>query len=153
MKISIFILLFSLIASALADVELCGSLDSCVVKIQSEILTNWDLPHLESRHLITSIRITLSKKHIGKIETVETVKSSGNVEFDNSVKNVIKRLSGFEFLKGLKLEEYERNFHTFILQFEPGLYNEFSTPPAPERYLSDDEFLRTLPSYDKSINK
>ena len=67
--------------------------------------------------LVCDLKIRINKN--GRILSVDLVKSSGNIRFDNSAIKAVNRVETFNFFDRLDISIYQDNFRNVTLTFNP----------------------------------
>lgn len=86
-------------------------------KIISTIENAWMKPRNIPEGLIANLRLQIRSS--GRISKVELIKSSGNIRFDNSALNAVRRVETFNFFDLLSKSLYEKEFRTIAISFNP----------------------------------
>lgn len=86
-------------------------------KIISIIENAWMKPRNIPEGLIANLRLQIRSS--GRISKVELIKSSGNIRFDNSALNAVRRVETFNFFDLLSKSLYEKEFRTIAISFNP----------------------------------
>ncbi|MDI9244033.1 TonB C-terminal domain-containing protein [Marinobacter sp. CHS3-4] len=140
--IALLILLISVLpAFADSPSELCATVGDCRKRIHSTVTDNWKLSEVFSVAGIVKVKVILSTQMTGRIEGIKIMESSGSVLFDETAIDAVEATGPFVALGGLESEDYRESFREFIIQFEA------DGPSVPDEGLSDEEFLKLLPSY------
>ncbi|MBD63270.1 MAG: LytB protein [Gammaproteobacteria bacterium] len=86
-------------------------------KIISSIENAWMKPRNIPEDLIVNLKLQIRPS--GRISKVELIKSSGNIRFDNSALNAVRRVETFNFFDSLSKSLYEKEFRTIAISFNP----------------------------------
>ena len=77
----------------------------------------WIKPKNIQDGLVCDLKIRINKN--GRILSVDLVKSSGNIRFDNSAMQAVRRVETFSIFKEMQREVYEDTFKNIIFRFNP----------------------------------
>ncbi|MGB2328933.1 MAG: energy transducer TonB, partial [Gammaproteobacteria bacterium] len=77
----------------------------------------WIKPKNIQDGLVCDLKIRINKN--GRILSVDLVKSSGNIRFDNSAIKAVNRVETFNFFDRLDISIYQDNFRNVTLTFNP----------------------------------
>ena len=86
-------------------------------KIISTIENAWMKPRNIPKNLIANLRLKIRSS--GRIIDVELIKSSGNIRFDNSALQAVRRVETFSFFNSIPKNLYEREFQIIAISFNP----------------------------------
>ncbi|MDE1464945.1 energy transducer TonB [Spartinivicinus poritis] len=86
-------------------------------EMQENILSNWSEPEGANRGLEVMIQTELDRN--GRVLRMSVIESSGNMQFDKSAMNAIKRVGQFEEVKYVNDTTYSRNFKKLRFIFRP----------------------------------
>ena len=67
--------------------------------------------------LVANLRLKIRSS--GRIINVELVKSSGNIRFDNSALQAVRRVETFNFFNSIPKTLYDREFQNIAISFNP----------------------------------
>lgn len=81
------------------------------------IQSAWIKPKNIQDGLICDLRMTINKN--GRIINIDLIKSSGNIRFDNSAINAVKRVETFNFFNKIPYTLYQNNFKNIVITFNP----------------------------------
>lgn len=93
------------------------SAESYIALIQRVVISNWSRPISARNGMQTLLKIQLVPT--GDVVGVSVVKSSGDVAFDRSAIAAVEKARSFPELAELDSATFEKNFRTFILNFNP----------------------------------
>ena len=77
----------------------------------------WIKPKNIQENLICDIKIKINSR--GRIINISLIQSSGNIRFDNSALQAVKRVETFSFFNEIKKETYEDVFKNIVISFNP----------------------------------
>mgnify|MGYP006208185079 FL=1 len=77
----------------------------------------WIKPKNIQDNLICDIKIKTNSR--GRIINITLLKSSGNIRFDNSALQAVKRVETFPFFNEIKKTTYEDAFKNIVISFNP----------------------------------
>ncbi len=77
----------------------------------------WIKPKNIQDNLICDIKIKTNQA--GRIININLTKSSGNIRFDNSALQAVKRVETFSFFADIRKETYEDVFQNIVISFNP----------------------------------
>ena len=80
----------------------------------------WMKPRNIPSDLVANLRLFI--KSSGRIEKVNLIKSSGNIRFDNSALQAVRRVETFNFFNSLSKDLYEKEFKIIAISFNPSLF-------------------------------
>ena len=86
-------------------------------KIISTIESAWMKPRNIPNDLVANLRLKIRSS--GRIIGVELIKSSGNIRFDNSALQAVRRVETFSFFNSIPKNLYEREFKIIAISFNP----------------------------------
>ena len=86
-------------------------------KIISTIESAWMKPRNIPEDLVANLRLKIRSS--GRIVKVDLVKSSGNLRFDNSSMQAVRRVETFNFFNSMPKTIYENEFQTVSISFNP----------------------------------
>ncbi|HTF83371.1 MAG TPA: cell envelope integrity protein TolA [Cellvibrio sp.] len=85
--------------------------------IQERIIQNWSRPPSARNGMQAILEINMVPT--GQVVNVRVIKSSGDVAFDRSAEQAVKRVDRFTEIMGMPSDLFERNFRVFRLLFQP----------------------------------
>ena len=86
-------------------------------KIISTIESAWMKPRNIPEDLVANLRLKI--RSTGRIVEVDLIKSSGNLRFDNSSMQAVRRVETFNFFNSMPKIIYENEFQTVAISFNP----------------------------------
>ena len=86
-------------------------------KIISTIESAWMKPRNIPKDLVANLRLQIRSS--GRIIVVDLVKSSGNIRFDNSALQAVRRVETFSFFNSIPKNLYESEFQIISISFNP----------------------------------
>ncbi len=86
-------------------------------KIISTIEDAWMKPRNIPEDLVANLRLKI--RSTGRIVGVELIKSSGNIRFDNSALQAVRRVETFNFFNSIPRTLYEEEFQVLAISFNP----------------------------------
>ena len=86
-------------------------------KIISTVENAWMKPRNIPKGLVANLRLNIRAS--GRITKVDLIQSSGNIRFDNSAMQAVKRVETFNFFKSLSKTLYDKEFATISISFNP----------------------------------
>ena len=86
-------------------------------KIISIIESAWMKPRNIPKDLVANLRLQIRSS--GRIIGVDLVKSSGNIRFDNSALQAVRRVETFSFFNSIPKNLYESEFQIISISFNP----------------------------------
>ena len=86
-------------------------------KIISTIENAWMKPRNIPEGLVANLRLKIRSS--GRITSAELIKSSGNIRFDNSALQAVRRVETFSFFNSIPKNLYEREFQIIAISFNP----------------------------------
>ena len=86
-------------------------------KIISTIESAWMKPRNIPDGLVANLRLRIRPS--GRISAVDLIKSSGNLRFDNSSMQAVRRVETFNFFNSMPKSIYENEFKTIAISFNP----------------------------------
>jgi len=85
--------------------------------IQERIIQNWSRPPSARNGMQAILEINMVPT--GQVVNVRVIKSSGDIAFDRSAEQAVKRVDRFSEIMGMPSDLFERNFRVFRLLFQP----------------------------------
>ena len=86
-------------------------------QIISTIENAWIKPKNIPQGLIANLRLTIRPS--GRIIKVDLIKSSGNIRFDNSALQAVRRVETFNFFNSISKTLFEKEFQKISISFNP----------------------------------
>ena len=86
-------------------------------KIISTIEDAWMKPRNIPENLVANLRLKIRPS--GRIIGVDLIKSSGNIRFDNSVLQAVRRVEVFNFFNSIPKTLFEKEFQVISISFNP----------------------------------
>ena len=86
-------------------------------KIILTIENAWMKPRNIPEGLVANLRLKIRSS--GRIIRVDLIKSSGNIRFDNSALQAVRRVETFNFFYSIQKSLYEKEFQTISVSFNP----------------------------------
>ena len=86
-------------------------------KIISTIENAWMKPRNIPKDLVANLRLQIRSS--GRIVGVDLLKSSGNIRFDNSALQAVRRVETFSFFNSIPKNLYESEFQIISISFNP----------------------------------
>ena len=86
-------------------------------QIISTIENAWIKPKNIPQGLIANLRLTIRPS--GRIIKVDLIKSSGNIRFDNSALQAVRRVETFNFFNSISKSLFEKEFQKISISFNP----------------------------------
>ena len=86
-------------------------------KIINLIESAWIKPKNIQDGLICDLRLSINKN--GRIMSVDLIRSSGNIRFDNSALKAVYRVESFNFYNKIPNNLYSHNFKKMVITFNP----------------------------------
>ena len=86
-------------------------------RIISSIEDAWMKPRNIPGDLVATLRLKIRSS--GRIEGVDLIKSSGNIRFDNSALQAVRRVEAFNFFNLIPRSLYEKEFQEIAISFNP----------------------------------
>ena len=77
----------------------------------------WIKPRNIPKDLVVNLRLKIRSS--GRIAGVDLVKSSGNIRFDNSALQAVRRVETFSFFNSIPKNLYESEFQIISISFNP----------------------------------
>lgn len=77
----------------------------------------WRKPINIQDGLVCNLRLTINKN--GRVLSANLIKSSGNIRFDNSAMQAVRRVETFSIFKEMQKEVHEDTFKNIIFRFNP----------------------------------
>ncbi len=95
------------------DEEIVRFYNAIKLKIESA----WIKPRNIPSNLSCDLKIIINPQ--GRVVGINLLKSSGNIRFDNSAMQAVRRVETFSFFKEMKRKVYEDSFKNVIFRFNP----------------------------------
>ncbi len=86
-------------------------------KIISTIENAWMKPRNIPEGLVANLRLKIRSS--GRITSAELIKSSGNIRFDNSALQAVRRVETFYFFDSIPKMLYDKEFKVIAISFNP----------------------------------
>tara|TARA_B100000700_G_scaffold331138_1_gene461711 strand:- start:2498 stop:3133 length:636 start_codon:yes stop_codon:yes gene_type:complete len=86
-------------------------------KIITTIESAWMKPRNIPKDLVANLRLKIRSS--GRIIGVELINSSGNIRFDNSALQAVRRVETFNFFDTIPKDLYESEFQIIAISFNP----------------------------------
>lgn len=86
-------------------------------RIISTIEDAWMKPRNIPENLVANLRLKIRPS--GRIIGVDLIKSSGNIRFDNSALQAVRRVEVFNFFNSIPKTLYEKEFQVISISFNP----------------------------------
>ena len=86
-------------------------------KIIITIENAWMKPKNIPKDLVANLRLKIRSS--GRIAGAELIKSSGNIRFDNSALQAVRRVETFSFFNSIPKNLYDREFQIIAISFNP----------------------------------
>ena len=86
-------------------------------KIISTIENAWMKPRNIPEGLVANLRLRIRSS--GRIASAELLKSSGNIRFDNSALQAVRRVETFYFFDSIPKTLYDKEFKVIAISFNP----------------------------------
>jgi len=86
-------------------------------KIISTIENAWMKPRNIPKGLVANLRLRIRSS--GRIASAELLKSSGNIRFDNSALQAVRRVETFYFFDSIPKTLYDKEFKVIAISFNP----------------------------------
>ena len=86
-------------------------------RIISTIEDAWMKPRNIPENLVTNLRLKIRPS--GRIIGVDLIKSSGNIRFDNSALQAVRRVEAFNFFNSIPKTLFEKEFQVISISFNP----------------------------------
>ena len=86
-------------------------------QIISTIENAWIKPKNIPQGLIANLRLTIRPS--GRILKADLIKSSGNIRFDNSALQAVRRVETFNFFNSISKSLFEKEFQKISISFNP----------------------------------
>ena len=86
-------------------------------KIINTIENAWMKPRNIPEGLVANLRLHVLST--GRISNVDLIKSSGNIRFDNSALQAVRRVETLNFFKEIPSSLYNKNFKKIAVSFKP----------------------------------
>ena len=98
-----------------------NSFDEDIVRfynaIKLKIESAWIKPRNIPSNLSCDLKITINPQ--GRVVDLNLLKSSGNIRFDNSAMQAVRRVETFSIFKEMERQVYEETFKNIIFRFNP----------------------------------
>ena len=88
-------------------------------KIINTVENAWMKPKNIPQGLVANLRLNIRPS--GRIVRVDLIQSSGNIRFDNSALQAVRRVETFNFFNSLSKTLYEKEFATISISFNPSI--------------------------------
>ena len=85
--------------------------------IKFKIESAWIKPRNIPSNLSCDLKITINPQ--GRVVGLNLLKSSGNIRFDNSAMQAVRRVETFSIFKEMERQVYEETFKNIIFRFNP----------------------------------
>lgn len=85
--------------------------------IQQRVRENWSRPPSARNGMQTVLEINMVPT--GQVVNVRVIRSSGDIAFDRSAEQAVKRVDRFTEIQGMPNDLFERHFRVFRLLFQP----------------------------------
>ena len=85
--------------------------------VKSKIESAWIKPRNIPSNLSCDLKITTNSQ--GRVIDLKLLKSSGNIRFDNSAMQAVRRVETFSIFREMQREVYEGTFKNIIFRFNP----------------------------------
>ena len=102
------------------EVEVSKEQQEILMYAQQIILTienAWIKPKNIPEGLIANLRLKIRPS--GRIINADLIKSSGNIRFDNSALQAVRRVETFNFFNSISKSLFEKEFQTISISFNP----------------------------------
>lgn len=102
------------------EVEVSKEQQEILMYAQQIILTiedAWIKPKNIPEGLIANLRLRI--RPTGRIINADLIKSSGNIRFDNSALQAVRRVETFNFFNSISKSLFEKEFQTISISFNP----------------------------------
>ena len=86
-------------------------------RIISTIEDAWMKPRNMPENLVANLRLKIRPS--GRIIGIDLIKSSGNIRFDNSVLQAVRRVEVFNFFNSIPKTLFEKEFQVISISFNP----------------------------------
>ena len=86
-------------------------------RIISTIEDAWMKPRNIPENLVANLRLKIRPS--GRIIGVDLIKSSGNIRFDNSALQAVRRVEAFNFFNSIPKTLFEKEFQVISISFNP----------------------------------
>ena len=86
-------------------------------RVISTIEDAWMKPRNIPENLVANLRLKIRPS--GRIIGVDLIKSSGNIRFDNSVLQAVRRVEVFNFFNSIAKTLFEKEFQVMSISFNP----------------------------------
>ena len=104
------------------EIEIIREEQEIAIFAQKIILTienAWMKPKNIPLGLVANLRLKIRPS--GRISSVDLVKSSGNIRFDNSALQAVRRVETFNFFGSIPKPLYEQEFKNISISFNPSI--------------------------------
>jgi len=104
------------------EIEIIREEQEIAIFAQKIILTienAWMKPKNIPLDLVANLRLKIRPS--GRISSVDLVKSSGNIRFDNSALQAVRRVETFHFFGSIPKPLYEQEFKNISISFNPSI--------------------------------
>ena len=104
------------------EIEIIREEQEIAIFAQKIILTienAWMKPKNIPLGLVANLRLKIRPS--GRISSVDLVKSSGNIRFDNSALQAVRRVETFNFFGSISKPLYEQEFKNISISFNPSI--------------------------------
>ena len=88
-------------------------------KIINTVENAWMKPKNIPQGLVANLRLNIRPS--GRIVRVDLIQSSGNIRFDNSALQAVRRVETFNFFNSISKTLYEKEFSTISISFNPSI--------------------------------
>ena len=88
-------------------------------KIINTVENAWMKPKNIPQGLVANLRLNIRPS--GRVVRVDLIQSSGNIRFDNSALQAVRRVETFNFFNSLSKTLYEKEFATISISFNPSI--------------------------------
>lgn len=102
---------------ALEEESYAVAAQSYMAAIAQRIEQNWSRPPSARNGMECELKILLVPT--GRVIDVDVIKSSGNVQFDRSAEQAVKKVEQFPEIKKMETEVFERYYRELTLVFRP----------------------------------
>jgi len=94
-----------------------NQVDTYSYMIIQALQSAWRKPINTQDGLVCDLRISLNSN--GRVISVNLIKSSGNIRFDNSALKAVQRVETFGFFKDMSFNTYNKHFRNIVITFNP----------------------------------
>mgnify|MGYP005720961389 FL=1 len=109
------------IDSLLGEEKASNNYDEEIIRfynaVKSKIESAWIKPRNIPSNLSCDLKITTNSQ--GRVIDLKLLKSSGNIRFDNSAMQAVRRVETFSIFREMQREVYEGTFKNIIFRFNP----------------------------------